>query len=387
MVSGRRRILFAGLVLLAWAGLLLVVLRRGSDLQKDELHFWPTSLLFSRSLVPDIDTLRNYNELSTPLPFMVFGAVEHLFGWGVTGGRLVNWLASLIVILLIGMPRRDGAWRPCLAAVGLMLCPYFVGASVYLYTDMLAILFVCLGVWFYLRSRHWLSALAFILAIAARQYMIAFPAAILCYELCASWKRGFAVRGSWVAPAVAAASILGWIALFGGLAPRAAVDAQQVSTARAARIFPDHGLYFLACLAVYFVIPEAILYRDWRPDLKRWRTAAACALLLILLFAAFPPLANVEYPIPAMGFFDVAVRRVLPDFWRMALFCACAWICCLRFMRTGLAGVLVGMNALVMLKAHVGWDKYALPLLAVLWLLKSEQRLDPSGSLFSAHSG
>jgi len=33
-----------------------------------------------------------------------------------------------------------------------------------------------------------------------------------------------------------------------------------------------------------------------------------------------------------------------------------------------------------MLKAVVGWDKYALPLVAVLWYLKARGILEPSGS-------
>jgi hypothetical protein len=37
-------------------------------------------------------------------------------------------------------------------------------------------------------------------------------------------------------------------------------------------------------------------------------------------------------------------------------------------------------NAALMLLAHVAWDKYALPAIAVLWLLKSrEQAGQPRG--------
>lgn len=36
----------------------------------DETHYWESSLVFSEQLFPGIDELRNYNELSTPLPFI-----------------------------------------------------------------------------------------------------------------------------------------------------------------------------------------------------------------------------------------------------------------------------------------------------------------------------
>ncbi|MGB3640444.1 MAG: hypothetical protein WBA39_23150, partial [Rivularia sp. (in: cyanobacteria)] len=53
----------------------------------DEGHFWETSLTFSDKLIPSIDDLRNYGELSTPLPFIIFGALEYLFHQGIFAGR------------------------------------------------------------------------------------------------------------------------------------------------------------------------------------------------------------------------------------------------------------------------------------------------------------
>ena len=43
------------------------------ELEKDETHFWPTSLQFAESWLPSVETLRDYPELSTPLPFWIFG--------------------------------------------------------------------------------------------------------------------------------------------------------------------------------------------------------------------------------------------------------------------------------------------------------------------------
>lgn len=71
----------------------------------DEITFWDTSLRFSDRLLPTVSNLKDYNELSTPLPFIIFGALEHLFGRGIFAGRLLNILLSLSMVFMIGWPK------------------------------------------------------------------------------------------------------------------------------------------------------------------------------------------------------------------------------------------------------------------------------------------
>ena len=74
---------------------------------RDEGHFWQTSLTFSESLIPTIDDLKNYRELNTPLPFVIFGALEYLFHQGIFAGRLLNLILSLIIVFIMGWPSRE----------------------------------------------------------------------------------------------------------------------------------------------------------------------------------------------------------------------------------------------------------------------------------------
>ena len=68
----------------------------------DEQTFWNTSLTFSDRLIPRIEDLRDYTELNTPLPFIIFGALEYLFDRGIFTGRLLNLILSLIIVFIIG---------------------------------------------------------------------------------------------------------------------------------------------------------------------------------------------------------------------------------------------------------------------------------------------
>ena len=256
-------LVFLTLVLIAYLGTIFFFEGLQGAPQWDEKRFWETSLIFSDDLIPTLQELRNYGELNTPLPFIVYGAVEHLFGGGIFVGRLLNLALSFLMICLILFAARERGLDPILAASGLLLFPYHVYYSALLYTDTFAAFFVLLGLHFYVRERHLLSGLFFVLAIASRQYMLAFPLAIVAFELAPFLRGGFRVRLRWVAPLVAASSMLGWIWLFGGLAPAPGpAVARWVPAIQASpwALAPATPLYILACLGLYFVIPELVLF-------------------------------------------------------------------------------------------------------------------------------
>src|SRR5438034_7573997 len=183
----------------------------------DERHFWQTTLHFSQSSIPDLERLRNYGELSTPLPFIMFGALEYFFKWGIFSGRLLNLVLSFMMTCLICLPARKTVKHSLLIGCAVLSCPYYLWLSSHLYTDIIASFFVLLGFWFYIRSQNVLSGLSFILAIASRQYMLAFPLAIAAFELFSARRAGPHVRIRWLAQLVASLSLVGWFLLFNGL--------------------------------------------------------------------------------------------------------------------------------------------------------------------------
>lgn len=340
--------------------------------RKDERHFWPTALAFSRAFPPAVDDLRGYNELNTPLPFVVFGALEYFFGGGIAVGRFVNLGLSLLMACAVAFasPLASRGW---LSAAGLVAFPYFLFAATHFYTDVLASFFVLGGVILHLKSRHISSAAAFAAAIACRQYAVAFPLAILVAE-CVGMARGRHVRpgpAAWASLA-ACASLLGWYAFFGGFAPPRALAAQSIDTGRA---YVDHGLYFLACVGAYFVLVEAVLFRQ-PPGGMRSRAGGVLGVGTAALVFVFPPMQNVDYAIASMGVLDRAARLVFDDGFRIALFSLLAAAAAARFSRPDLGSLFVWTNAILMTWAHIGWDKYALPLLVALWYLKSAASLD-----------
>ena len=369
-----QRLLFLAAVAAIYLGLFFWMDGLRFPLQWDENHFWETSLAFSRSAVPSLDLLRSYDELNTPLPFFIYGAIERYVGNGLFVGRLLNLLLALAITLAIGLPARRRGSRALLAAAGLLLFPYFLYYSALLYTDTIAAALVLLGVALHLRDRPVWAGLVFVLAIAARQYMVAFPVALAAHELIQQWQGRHRHPARWLAPSLAALTILFWMALFGGPAPAAAMAERPIAPAQEQwlSLAPATSLYFLACVGLYFVLPEFVLFRRWRslPPASTLLTRRNLAIALVPAVALllFPPFV-------AHGLLSKAARFLSLDALKLLLFYGLILLACFRFARPNLAFWLVLTNALVMLRAFP-WDKYVMPLLIVLWYLKATGHLD-----------
>lgn len=368
---------YVALLLLAIFGVIYLALDgMNFPLRDDENHFWPNSQIFAQSWLPSLHALRNYNELNTPLPFILFGWLEKLTGHGLPAGRLLNFLASLGLLLLLTWQatQRSDLWR---ALVGILSFPYFVATSVLLYTDILATFWIVMGCWSWQKNQSTLSALAFGLAISCRQFALAFPAALLLFEIGLAWQtRQFKARTPMmVAQVLALASIGPWIMLWGGLAPPNTAAGQGLPADFTLRRFtPENSLYFLTTLGAYFVVPEFILRcRQTYFPKQNWKVLWCALLLLGMIFFVYPPYGNV-LDVPTMGLLDIAVRQLLSDVPRVLLFGLLAGLAVWRFWRWDVASLLVFCNVLLMLKSKVAWDKYLLPLLVVLWWLSATDK-------------
>lgn len=341
----------------------------------DEGRFWESSLTFSDSLIPTLDDLKTYNSLNTPFPFMMFGLLEYLFDGGIFAGRVLNLFLSLCIVAIIGWPTKSRGGRAILCLIGLLACPYFLWVSGRLYTEMIACIWGLLGIMAYVRNRPLLSGLAFVLAIASRQYMLAFPAAIATYEFLRSAQASYQEKQidwtrqlRWIAPSIAALSIFGWFALFQGLAPASAtVDKAPEVQKTLWALELGRSVNFLSFIGLYIVIPELLLFRPQSPLAsikKHWKIWASIAVLLLLFCLIFPP--------SVVGFGSLLkVANLLPNYpLQFCLYYSLALLACIRFARPDLMFWLVAFHAAMMTKA-IPWDRYVLPLAMAFWYLKS----------------
>lgn len=394
--SSRQKILWLSAVTLLY----IVSIIRFNFLQGppiwDEIHFWETSLLFSDSLVPSAADFARYSELSTPLPFMIFGALEYFFHQGIFAGRLLSLTLFMVVAFIIGWPTKEKASRSIRCLIGLCLCTSYLSLNGRLYTEMITCTFVLLGIFSYVKNRHLLSALAFIAAIACRQYMVVFPAAIALCEFLTAFKSpaqppnsspqplsGWKLHLRWILPAIATATLFGWIIFFGGLAPAAALSDKSTPVVQQAlwRIQPGGAIHGLASIGGYIVIPELILFSpiaSFKKLLAPKRKIAIIAAVLLAYIIAFPPVFN------GLGRLIAIALKLPHPFLGLALFYVLALLACIRFSRPSLMLFVVLFNTLIMTKAYP-WDKYVLPVAVFFWYLKSIE-LEDKFTIFQAVS-
>ena len=367
---------------------------------KDELHFWPTTIKFSHTYLPSLELLKNYGELNTPLPFIIFGIIEKIWEAGIAGGRSFNFIISIAIAFMVGYPHQSrNQTKSVLALSAVLIFPYFIGVSTHLYTDIIAIFFTLCGCFLHQKGHFTKSFFCFALGISSRQYMIAFPLALLLFEIYYRFPEKLKNSARWITPLIACFSLLGWVIFFDGFGPQGEITRQKITTTNFFSLIPENSNYFLACLGVYFCIPEMACKKfiknnlttkvsqdkppkpstassshklQWptvNSDLRSWIThkKLLAALFLGFLFFLFPPLQNHNFPIPTMGFLDKFLHLFCNDFFRMTFLYLSALLATIRFIKIDRNFFFVWINALLMLKAHIAWDKYTLPLIVILW--------------------
>lgn len=379
-VRSRRALGFVALVLVAYGG--GIVFQGGLSFEpiKDEAQFWDQARAFAEIWPPSIDEIRNYEEPMTPVAFLVWAGLESLHGLGIAAARIVTILASLAVLVLIAAhrPRDDtSAAVPWIAALGLLLFPYWIPMSLLLYTDVPASLFVVLGFWLYVRERHLAAGLVFAIAIGTRQYAVVFPTALVAFEGLAVLRHRELRLGRWVPYALAAASLLGWHAFFGGWGPPQGLEKWPRHSSALLAVQPGYALYMLATLGAYFAAYELVLERRWRRLVEPIGPAAIAALVAVAIgFALFTP----NYPEGAGPLnrllLIVLGNGTLGEAIRIGLLLGLAGLCVVRFAGFGLGTWVVGVQLGLMPFVWSPWEKYAMPVLASLWFLKATGHLD-----------
>ncbi|MEM7227387.1 MAG: hypothetical protein AAF432_01085 [Planctomycetota bacterium] len=341
---------------------------------RDEIHYWPTTLQFAAFWWPPVDFLRTYPELNTPLPFMIFGWLERLTGGGIAVGRWFNLFVTFLQACIILLATRGEHRRAILATVGVLAFPYFTGISLFLYTDAIANLFVLIGIWMWCRERYIVCGIAFTLAVASRQYTVAIPAALAVYGLAETWRPS----ARWIAPMIAAMTLSGWFILFGGPAPLNEIARQRMITSGLFGIVWHNPMYFLAAVGAWYVVQGLIIgLIDWRQIRASWRLAALIAVAIGAAMIIAPPLGNhPPFPIRDMGMLDRWLRLMTgdSDVLRLSLLGGLAGLAVLRFRHWSVASALVFAQTILMFKAHIMWDKYALPLIICLWFLTADEQ-------------
>jgi 4-amino-4-deoxy-L-arabinose transferase-like glycosyltransferase len=150
----------------------------------DEAHFVKTIRYFGNNLT--LEKLKHYNEMSTPLPFILYAAWGRLFGFKLETLRILSVVIAFITSLSIHylfFSVFQNAKTALLLTLCVILQPYMLGFSIFVFTDMLAILFLVLACIAVKRENPLLLAVSAALGLLCRQYLAFLPLAAGLYYL------------------------------------------------------------------------------------------------------------------------------------------------------------------------------------------------------------
>ncbi|MGX7690192.1 hypothetical protein ACWA1C_23690 [Flectobacillus roseus] len=356
------------------------------SLYQDEFHFFETTKIFSSYFIPPISYLEHYPELNTPLPFIIGGWWINLWGDTIQNLRILTLLLSFAIVTTFIWQSPKDSNKLWVCVLGLWLFPNYYLCTVYYYTDMFAILFLLAGIISYLQERHFISGLLIALSICCRQYMIAFPVAIVVNEIVRIFiMNEYSLKNTYLEAVskkylfiyiVAFLSIVPWVLLWGGFAPAEEMKRQHYDSTLTYK--GGFVLYSSAVVAFYFVIPEILLRRRLNvlvQYVRNNKVLSILCLLMIGLLVCFMPAVQTYNPYFTwrfLGYLDMGLVKIgIPELFKQIIFGLLMFLALIRFLSGGLTlstWVFI-INGILLGKAQLSWDKYSLPTVVILWFL------------------
>lgn len=375
-------------ILLIYILLLAVILITGTlkrPFWVDEEHFYRTIIMFSKSLEKSFNEflffIKTYPEMSCPLPFLFFAMIGKLIGFEVWKFRLLMLLISFLTMFVLSRL----IWSEIKKSVSMLVLsswslsalviffllpiiinPYFIGTSIFIYTDIPALLFLVISMYCFQQRKFFLSGFTAGLGIWCRQYLIFLPIGYFAWLLLTCYKKNLI---AFISPLLAFAMIIPLILLWRGPCP-------SFYGALIPGFHPQIFVYTVITLLVYTLPVNWLIIS--KNNIGKY---LLLGLLFIPLFILFPPQPlpyTAEWAPATMGFFDKVISKFIGQ-WKMIPYFLLYYvgiITIMVFVQTGWRlrrvrpWVLVFISFFVMnFYGYLIWEKYLLPVLPVVCII------------------
>lgn len=352
----------------------------------DESHFIETVHAFGEDM--GLEHIRTYRQVTPPLTFMAYALWGHLVGFDLPRLRLLSLIAALVFYVFVHRLAFETTGRGITAlivAAVLIFNPYMAGVSVFVFTDMLTLLFAVVSL--YAVWREWSLLLWFGLACAllCRQYSVFLLCATCLYTM-VSWY--FIRRPAMMAMLVA--SILSIVPLgmlfllWGGIAPP--VGSAYWNPESDLRFHPDFMSVYFVMTAVYLAPLLAYSWRRLYTDRRTWLVS----IMAGVYYAIFPIRASevtvMQTGRTTVGLFHRLIRTagiggIAEDALFLVFFVLAVPVVirAVSFIRSGLESKRFSYNVFLALSfvcflsimpfSYQNWEKYILPILPVTALI------------------
>jgi hypothetical protein len=344
----------------------------------DEIHYLNAIRLFSDEI--SVNTLRSYNELAAPLPFILYALWGRVFGLEMHILRLFSVLIACLTytaFFTLLMTLFNKGKLAILITFFLILNPYMVGLNIFVYNDMLTILFLIAGLFFAIKKSPVPLALSLAAGLLCRQYFIFFTLAAAIYFMLGYMHDRS--RGTLYMLIASIVSLLPFTALaliWGGLTPQNALGDFFLN--ESASFHVSFFVLYVSQLFIY-LFPFVILCYKHFYSRKTLLLAALCSAI----YFYFPVRAATTSHVSTVGFFHRALNHLLNNpllvdasFYTGFLLGLSILIYIIKdsyikltkreFGLSLLLDLSVLMFLLIMPLSYFCWEKYFLPLMPIL---------------------
>jgi len=286
----------------------------------DEWHFQNTIKRFGEEI--SFDHLKHYEEMSTPLPFLIYALWGRLVGFELFPLRVLSLIIAVITYLVFHRllyisikDKKKVFWGAAL----LVVQPYMVGFSIFVYTDMMAILFLVLVVMCHFRRRPVLLGICLALAILSRQYMAFLVIAGGVYYLLEHFmtKRRVSLA-MLVAAVISVGPFLALAFWWGGLSPDSSLRQRYLSDGF--YYHPEVVSLYVSLVFIYLFPLMLYYWRKFYGGLTVW-VVALLGSMYYIIFPVGPSKPSVEVGILTVGLFHRLLRYLVGQgFFEHAVF-------------------------------------------------------------------
>lgn len=345
----------------------------------DEAHFVATIRTFGNAI--NLDTLRTYNEMSGPLPFILYAIWGLVFGFEIHILRFFSVIIALLTYLLFHhlLYIVFKNWRPAIfTTIFFVVQPYLIGFSVFVFTDMLAILFLILVGLATYEERPILLTLALSAGLLTRQYLVFLVLALgVYYSLRYRQDRTEIDLRMLIALGISLIPLALLMMFWRGFSPD-----NELKSIYLASGFGFHPSQLSLYVSQLFIYLFPLVFLSWRSIYLKNVKIIVLGFLLSLLYWLIPITPSrpaLEAGIETVGFFHRATRMLVGPQWEQFIFfIAFALgvpvlinICldCWNFWKAKKLGFVFFCTLsilsflIVMPNSYLGWEKYFIPVI------------------------
>jgi hypothetical protein len=306
----KRSLLLLVLFLIVYETILYIGVGLRQPTWADEHHFIPTIEKFGKEI--SLRQLKTYNELSTPLPFILYALWGKLVGFHLHQLRFFSLIIALFTFITFYIYYYQASGRvkiALLVTLFLIYQPYSIGISVFVYTDMLALFFLAWSLIAFQKEKPIILAISAAGAMLCRQYFVFLPAALFLYYLVQMiLKARPNSRKMLISSIVSFIPLISIFILWCGFSPQ-----NEISN-----LYLQGGLYFhteflvlYICLFAVYLFPMIIYC--WKKYYKN-RILLLLSLLISFTYLLFPVKASepaVAVDVFTVGYFHRFIRMAL----------------------------------------------------------------------------